>query len=266
MSFKKPFHRNYRKIKEGSNSGYSDWAYMVDRLYAQDPEHYTRAFSMIQSDIIKLFEYVEPADINCLTYSFRIHELLMRVCIEVESNFKAILRENIFSPSYKSGPRLGQPRSEKTWNIDDFKIINKTHHLDAYTVQLPFWKGSKGVMKPFENWASDLPLPWYQAYNQSKHDRHNKFPAANLENLLTAFTGLFVVLSSQFGTESFSTGSRSLGITVDSYFSGEFGIGGFLMIEFPNNWTSDEMYDFNWSALKEQEHRFEKIDYNVLTR
>lgn len=251
-------------MKNGPNSGYSDWAYVVDREYSKNPEHYTRAFSIIQADLIKLFEFIEPADINSSTYSFRIHELLMRTCIEVETNFKAILQENIFTPVYKGGDRKGQPRLENTWNIDDFKIVNKTHHLDNYEVELPFWKGEKGVKRPFENWKINQPLPWYQAYNQSKHDRQNRFHEANLENLLSAFSGLFVLLSSQFRTESFSTGGQSLGISVDSYFAGEFGLGGFLMIKFPDNWTEEEMYDFDWSYLKNQEQRFEKIDYNNL--
>lgn len=264
MSFSKPFHRNYRQIKSGHNSGYSDWAYIVDREYSQNPEHYTRAFSIIQSDLIKLFEFIEPSDVNLSTYSFRVHELLMRTCIEVEANFKAILRENIYSPTYRNGSRAGQPRLENDWKIDDFKKVNKTHHLDNYTIEFPFWKDSNCRMKPFENWATNQSLEWYQAYNKSKHDRLNSFSEANLKNLLSAFSGLFVLLSSQFRTESFSTGGQSLGISVDSYFAGEFGLGGFLMVQFPNNWTDDEMYDFDWSMLKSQPNRFEKIDYNII--
>jgi hypothetical protein len=264
MGLKKPFHRNYRKMKAGPNSGYSDWAYIVDRQYAQDPEQFIRAFLIIQSDILKLFEFVEPSDINLATYSFRIHELLMRTCIELEANFKAILRENIYNPIYRKGPRAGSYRAENVWNIDDFKIINKTHHLSGYSVQLPFWKGHKKIRKPFENWRTEESLIWYQAYNHSKHDRHHKFNEANLENLLEAYCGLFVVLSSQFKTESFETGSHSLRINTDSYFSGRFGIGGYLMIEFPNEWTDDEIYDFDWSVLKNEDSRFEKINYNNL--
>lgn len=260
MSFKKPFHRNYRKMRPGHNAGYSDWAYIVDREYAIDPQHYTRAYSIIQSDIINLFQYIEPTDINNSTYSFRTHELLMRTCIEVEANFKAILRENIFTPTNLKG----EPRQERSWTINDFKIINKTHHLDAYTVEFPFWRGSEGIKRPFENWEANKPLAWYQAYNNSKHDRLNNFHEANLGNLLLAFSGLFVLLSSQFRTESFATGGRGLELSIDSFFPGDFGLGGFLMINFPDNWTEDEMYDFDWTLLKRSKERFEKFNYNSL--
>lgn len=262
MGHDKPFHRNYRPVKPGENSGYSDWAYIVDREYAEHPEHYVRAFSIIQNDILKLFEYVEPSDTNSPTYSFRIHELLMRTCIEVEANFKAILRENIFNPVYRTQPRAGSLRPEKEWNINDFMKVNKSHHLDDYSVEIPYWKGSQNVRQPFHAWKNNSPLTWYQAYNETKHDRLHNFERASLENLIDAYSGLFILLSSQFRTESFSTGGKSLGVSVDSYFSGDFGIGDFLMVNFPTNWTDDEKYEFNWANLKKESSRFRKIDYD----
>jgi hypothetical protein len=260
MSFNKPFHRNYRPLKKSHNSGYSSWAFIVDHSYSDNPEYYTRAFSIIQEDIIKLFEFVEPSDINNLTYSFRIHELLIRICIEVEANFKAILRENIFNPVDKKG----KSRLEKSWNIDDFSIVNKTHHLDDYSIQLPFWKGNKNIRKPFVAWKNKEPLTWYQAYNQSKHDRVHNFEIANFENLIDAYAGLCVILSSQFRTEDFKPGSQSIGANTDCYFGGGFGLGNFLIVDFPDDWKDIELYDFDWSNLKTENVRFNKINYDTI--
>lgn len=260
MSFDKPFHRNYRPVKDGHNSGYSDWAYIVDHNYSQNPEYYTRAFSIIQEDIIKLFEYVEPADVNNPTYSFRIHELLTRICIEVEANFKAILRENIYNPIDK----YGKPKLEKNWNIEDFKIVNKTHHLDDYSIQLPFWKGNSNIRKPFFTWKNNGALSWYQAYNQSKHDRVHNFDKANLENLIDAYSGLCAILSSQFRTEEFKPGGKSLGVNTDCYFGGGFGLGNFLIVDFPDDWKDEELYEFDWSKLINESTRFGKIDYDKI--
>lgn len=53
-----------------------------------------RAFLLVQKDLQELFDYVEPADKKLCCYSYRIHELLMRTCIEVKANCKAILSEN----------------------------------------------------------------------------------------------------------------------------------------------------------------------------
>jgi hypothetical protein len=62
MSYGKPFHRNHRGIMPGRNSGYSGWAYIHDRDYAKNPEHYVRALILIQNDLQSIFEFLEPSD------------------------------------------------------------------------------------------------------------------------------------------------------------------------------------------------------------
>lgn len=264
MSFNKPFYRNYRPVIKSPNSGYSDWGYLRDRDYCENPQYYTRAFKLIQNDILHLFEFVEPSDVNCSTYSFRIHELLMRICIEIEANFKAILKANTFNPIYQKGSKIGQPRLEKSWNINDYKIINKTHHLDDYEIEFPIWRGFKNKRKPFSNWKNNGELDWYQAYNKTKHDRIHSFNEANLDNLLDAFSGLCVLLSSQFKHESFDPGPDFTEASGYNYYDEETGIGGYLIVYFPNNWTIDEQYNFNWSDLKNEQVKFNKIDYDNL--
>ncbi len=264
MGFDKPFHRNYRPIKEGKNSGYSDRAYIIDKGYAKNPEHYTRAFLIIQEDILKLFQYIEPADQNHFTYSFRIHELLMKICVEVETNFKAILQENTFTPTYKNGKRAGTNRPSTDWNINDFMLINKTHHLDKYIIELPVWNGQSNIRRPFEKWHNNEMLPWYKAYNSSKHDRINNFTEANFEHLIDAFCGLFALLSSQFRLDSFEPGPDYYETSGYNYYGGGFGIGKYLIVDFPDNWTDDEKYEFDWMQLEVNDERFNKINYNVL--
>ena len=67
---------------------------MVHPEFAESPEHYVRAFLLLQKDLHDLFDYVEPADTNLQCFSYRIHALLLRACVEVEANCKAILKEN----------------------------------------------------------------------------------------------------------------------------------------------------------------------------
>lgn len=248
-----PYHRIYRPVKKSiTNSGYSEWAYIIDKEYSQNPEHYIRAFLMIQSDIFKLFEYVEPSDCNLNTYSFRINELLMRICIEIESNFKAILRENNYS------------KSEKNWKIKDFMLINKSHHLDSYKVQFPIWKGTKSIFQPFENFKYMNSPKWWVAYNQSKHNRNDNFQNANFEILLGAYSALFVILTSQFLDQEFKPGPKYLQEQGYCYYGGGFGIGGYLIPDLPENWNNDELYNFNWETLEKEETRFQKFDYDAI--
>ncbi|MEJ2378555.1 MAG: hypothetical protein P8Y71_25295 [Pseudolabrys sp.] len=216
MSFAKPFHRNYRGIKPGPNSGYSRSAYIHDRDYAKNAEHYVRAIILIQDDLRSIFEYLEPSDECRAAYSYRIHALLMRTCIEIEANFKAILEENCFTPPPK-----------RSLNMTDYRKVDATHHLSSYEVMLPIWNGTPPTLTPFESWkqlrglvspnGKGVSLPWYKAYNASKHDRQDKFKEANFENLVTAVAGLLVLISSQFHNEDFSAGSPALGLSGHDY-------------------------------------------------
>ena len=101
---------------------------------------------LIQKDLQTLFEFIEPSDTNLTAYSYRTHELLIRTCIEIEANFKAILNENTFNPIDKNG----HPRRENRWNIHDYKKVNKTHHLASYRVHIPIWKARGVSSNPFE--------------------------------------------------------------------------------------------------------------------
>lgn len=255
MSISKPYHRFFRKALPGNNQGYNSTAYLSDHSYADRPEMYIRSFDMIQQDVRNLFEYIEPDDQNLATYSMKIYDLYVRICLEVEANFKAIFRENKYS------------KNSKDWTVKDYFKINRTHHLSGYKITFPIWRGEKATFTPFSEWDSKeyKPLDWYQIYNNCKHNRYEHMPKANFGNMLNAFAGLFALLSSQFGLETYSPGSILLSVAIgdDSYYQGEFGIGDYLQVQFPNDWTEDELYGFSWSELKTQEERFQKYDYDA---
>jgi hypothetical protein len=94
VSTTRPHPRTCRPFVGSDYAGSGRWIYIRHRRFALSPEHYIRAFLLIQKDLQELFDYVEPSDINLPCYSFRIHALLLRACVEVEANCKAILREN----------------------------------------------------------------------------------------------------------------------------------------------------------------------------
>jgi hypothetical protein len=192
----------------------------------------------------KLFEYIEPSNKNLGTYSYRIHELLLRTCIEVEANFKATLNENTYS------------KAKGYLDMGNYNKINITHHLSDYTVKIPIWAESEVTFKPFARWKEEKnnSLCWYQAYNDSKHNRQNKFKQAKFEHLINAISGLFVLLSSQFGYEDFAPPNHTIVMSGDQDRQNGLaaGIGGFFLIKFPHDWKDEEKYDFNWSELKNE--------------
>jgi hypothetical protein len=61
-------------------------------------------------------------------------------------------------------------------DINDYKKIEESHRLSAFQVKIPIWHGSNDIRTPFASWASGGSLPWYKAYNDTKHDRHHCCP------------------------------------------------------------------------------------------
>jgi hypothetical protein len=242
-----PFHRTCRQFTDGSYSNGGRWMYVLHPQYANSPEHYVRAFLLLQKDLRELFDYVEPADRNLPCYSYRIHELLLRACVEVEANCKAILLENGY---VKRGDL----------NMGDYKKINASHHLSSYEVKISAWHGAQNTRRPFAAWGTGSALAWYDAYNQTKHDRHAQFENACLNHLLEAVCGLVVLLSAQFITQDFSPSESYLAVSGpgDGF---ESAIGGFFRIKFPDDWPAADRYDFDAPALSKISTPFAKYPF-----
>lgn len=254
MAAIKPFRRTCRQFVDGSYGLNGDWLYLLHPSFARDPQHYVRAFMLLQRDLLDLFDYIEPADSNLGTYSHRVHQLLMRACVEVEANLTAILVENHYKK--KSGDLL----------MRDYKLVDATHHLSSYEIRFPGWRGAAGLRKPFIGWKNvSSTLTWYQAYNKSKHDRHGCFHLATFEALIDAVAGLATLMSAQFHREDYSSTDKSLSIgssySYDTNDGMESAIGGHFRVRFPTDWQESEKYDFKWEALGKQADPFAEHVY-----
>ncbi len=249
MGLTQPYKRTARQLKDGSYKNSGNGEYITHSDYAKSPEKYIHSFLLIQNDIQKLFEYIEPVDKNKEAYSYRTHELFIRVCIEVESNCKAILRENGYTL-----------KKENYWNMDDYRLIEKTHRLSEYEIFLPRWGGELGRYKPFRSWPSGKGLKWYSWYNKVKHDIHSNFRHANIKNLVEATSGLVALLSAQFLNEDFSPEAGHLLLEGPSD-GMESAIGGYFRVKYPN-WDVEDRYDFEWQKIKEKKGIFQCHDYN----
>lgn len=234
----RPFKRTYRPNRETSS------LYEHDERFAINGRQYIENFKLIQKDLLHLFDYVEPCEENKTTFSMRIHELYVRACIEVESNFVAILKENDYS---KHG----------NWNIVDFKKINATHLLSKYSIKVPHWHGRDFRFAPFQDWENTDTLFWYQAYNKIKHNKYKDYSKANLFNLLNAVSANLILLSSQFFIhdinlfwDMYNLGNESTHLAIGKYFQ----------ITFPD--FPDEMkYNFNWQEIKGEPEPFENLQF-----
>jgi hypothetical protein len=248
MSIKKPYRRTVRQLCDGSYARSGNGEYVNHKAYARDSWHFKRAFQIIDNDIQDIFTYIEPSDLNLGTFSYRILGIFTRICVEIEANFKAILRENGYS---KPG----------NWNIKDYCKVNKSHYLSHYEAKIPTWDGSDESFKPFAPWAQGESLPWYQIYNQAKHDRHENFRNVNFRHLVESYCALAILIYAQFRSAS-SPGPSLLSLGTDFDLKDfEFGPLHHTLLRLPNI-PYDERYEFNWQLIKEDLNPFENFHYD----
>ncbi|MEH1907413.1 hypothetical protein [Nostoc sp.] len=244
----KPYRKIIRPFELPSgdyvNDSMDKW-YLIDFDYAPDRISLIRAYSILEKDLVKILEYIEPNDDNLNTYSHRLYEILLRACTEFETNCKGILEAN----SYKK---------PGNWNISDYEKINKSSYLSEYEIQMSIWRGSHKILKPFEDWKTGKSLSWYQQYNSVKHDRNNNFKSANLKNVILAVSGVLTVLFSQFYILAFRSHPVSSIDIDDTWYLHENSI---FAIKPPQNWVINECYDFNWDNLKSQPDKFDNYQF-----
>jgi len=130
---------------------------------------------------------VQPCEENFGTYGHEIRNLLILACTEVEAQCKNIMAVNGIA---------------KTWGTKSYAKLAPAMKLGEFSVTLNWYPWLLPI-NPFVGWQpgdkSTQSLPWYDAYNQVKHDRETRFPMATLKNALYAVTGCFVMLCAQYG-------------------------------------------------------------------
>ncbi len=149
---------------------------------------------MLLNKLEDLFETLEPSEANLSAYGHKIREILLLACMEVESSWSAVLKENGYSPA----GRL---------TTNDYVKLLEPMLLDGYELSLQSYPHFP-PFTPFKDWDVSNPtgsLPWYDAYNKTKHDREEELKLATLSNAVMAVGAVVVMFHAQFGL-NFGTG------------------------------------------------------------
>ncbi|GAB3550564.1 hypothetical protein [Spirosoma fluminis] len=225
-----------------------DNSHIADSLYAADRFEIIRAYHTLEKDLINLFEYVEPADANLKTYSYRIYEMLLRASTEFEQNAKKILMANGYT---KKG----------NWTMDDYAKINAATRLDEYRLLINVWANGQKEIRPFSDWTAKNPLTWYKGYNLVKHNRHEQFEKASFENLINAVAAVFAVVFAQFFIFVFNEFQSTSWYLSDDITSALSSQGSLFSIIPPTSWAEEEMYRFDWRTLKFENNPFQNYPF-----
>jgi len=135
--------------------------------------------------------YIEPSSTGLQSYGHKSRELLILACTEVENIWAQYMRLANVLPT-GSG-----------FNTNDYVKLLAPLHLSEFKISCKLISNSYSI-EPFSQWSTRRPsqsLPWYNAYNKTKHDRENYFSEATLSNCMQAIAAvvaLFCVRHSPF--------------------------------------------------------------------
>lgn len=161
---------------------------------------YEAAFNLLCDDFKVLLGYVEPTETNLGVFSHRIYELLLRSCTEFESICKDLLLQvHEVKPDGQSDLIQSTKVVSRGQNTTllHYKRLVAAYNFEKLKADF-VWGSENRQIDPFAGWQSPKSGKsnnWYQAYNDVKHDRVNKFELANLSNLLNAMAGLFLLVA-----------------------------------------------------------------------
>jgi hypothetical protein len=149
-----------------------------------------QALLLLIQRLDELLHFVEPSPGTLRTHSHKARELLILACTEVENAWKSYLR---VAGSASFGKR--------DFTTNDYVKLLGPLYLAEYQVLLPRYADVPPI-RPFHDWSADQPtksLPWYDAYNKTKHDRSSHFTDATLWNCLQSVAANLVLFSVRFG-------------------------------------------------------------------
>ncbi|MCF8448178.1 MAG: hypothetical protein K9H61_14400 [Bacteroidia bacterium] len=144
------------------------------------------------ADFLQLLNYVSPHDENQKVFSIKIYELILRSGTEFENYCKLYNGDSKFI-------------KKKQLSATEYKEIVKEFVPINVSVGLLFWNPTLKTIQPFNEWiSSESKLPWFDAYNNVKHNRSDLFTTANFENLVHSVSGLFLLAYKLFGRSFFA--------------------------------------------------------------
>lgn len=137
----------------------------------------------------RICQTVHPIEETLSIYGHEIRNLLILACTEVEMHWRGILHVN----------GVDQTR----YNTQSYVKLQGAMKLGEYAVRFPAFPWLATVC-PFGGWGNTgkptQELPWYDAYNATKHNREGEFAKATLAHAFQAISACVVMMAAEFGT------------------------------------------------------------------
>ena len=133
--------------------------------------------SALTRQLERICQTVHPEGKSLNTFGHDTRNLLIISCTEVETHWRGVLVAN------------GAAQMSAHLTTSDYFKLNTAMKLDHYAVAFPNYPWL-APFKPYAGWGNTgrptQKLPWYDAYNATKHDRENSFRRATLQHVFEA--------------------------------------------------------------------------------
>lgn len=167
-----------------------------------------QALRVLVNKLDELLLYIEPDKNGLSAYSHKSRELLILACTEIENTWKQYM---LLSKT---------PAQRSNYTTNDYVKLNKPLFLTEFEVKIKPYKDIDPI-RPFCKWSTSDPtrtLPWYDAYNKTKHDRKAHFNEATLLNCIHAIAGNIVLFCVRYSPYSLFRNSDTLSSVMNQLF------------------------------------------------
>jgi hypothetical protein len=168
-----------------------------------------QALRILVQRLDEILTYIEPTRDGLKTFGHKTRELLILACTEVENIWKNYMN------------RVGATPAGRDFTTSDYVRLSRPLYLSEFEVSLPLYLDVQAI-KPFYGWdalRSTQSLPWYDAYNKTKHDRSTHFNLASVENCISAVAAAVVLFCVRFSPFPLVNGQSTLATLSHQIFS-----------------------------------------------
>ena len=169
-----------------------------------------QALRLLVERLDELLLYIEPDHHGLKAFSHKTRELLILGSTEVENTWKYHMRLSGASPS-----------NGRDFTTNDYvRLLTPLYLADFEVLVKPY--AAVAPMRPFARWNAGAPttsLPWYDAYNKTKHDRSAHFAEATLEHCFSAVAANLVMFATRFSPFPLIEGRGPLAPLVNHLFT-----------------------------------------------
>ena len=148
-----------------------------------------QALRILVEALDELLLFIEPSDDGLNSYSHKTRDLLILACTESENQMRALLNKANWTA-----------QNGRFFTTQDYVKLNLVAQLYDFQISLRYYENFS-PSKPFANWDDNNPtqsLPWYHAYNQTKHNRDEHFAEAKLRHTIDAVASNIVLYCRRF--------------------------------------------------------------------